>query len=82
MELRVRETESLGESARSVATESNAETITLLDAKNRRTVLNRKDLDELQESPVSLMPEKLLDPLTDQQLRDLFAYLQSEGDKP
>ena len=62
--------------------ESNAETITLLDAKNKRTVLNRKDLDELQESPVSLMPEKLLDTLTDQQLRDLFAYLQSEGDKP
>ena len=62
--------------------ESNAETFTLLDAKNKRTVLNRKDLDELQESPVSLMPEKLLDTLTDQQLRDLFAYLQSEADKP
>ena len=59
--------------------ESNAETITLLDAKNKRTVLSRSDLEELRESTVSLMPEKLLDPLTDQQIRDLLAYLQSDG---
>ena len=25
------------------------------------------------------MPEKILDPLEDQQLRDLFAYLQGDG---
>ncbi|MBM4074652.1 MAG: c-type cytochrome, partial [Planctomycetes bacterium] len=54
--------------------DSNADTITLLDAKNVRTILNRRDLEELKESPVSLMPEKLLDTLTDQQLRDLFKY--------
>ena len=59
--------------------ESTAETIMLLDAKNKRTVLNRSDLEELRESTVSLMPEKLLDELTDQQIRDLFAYLQSAG---
>jgi len=59
--------------------DSNAETITLLDEKNKRTVLNRADLEELNESPVSLMPEKLLDKLTDQQIRDLIAYIQSSG---
>ena len=59
--------------------DSNAETITLLDEKNKRTVLNRLDLEELTESPVSLMPEKLLDKLTDQQIRDLIAYIQSSG---
>ena len=59
--------------------DSNAGTITLLDAKNKRTVLNRSDLEELKESPVSLMPEKLLDKLTDQQIRDLIAYIQSPG---
>ena len=59
--------------------ESTDETVTLLDAKNVRTLLRREDLDELQESTVSLMPEKLLDELTEQQIRDLFAYLQSEG---
>src|SRR5262249_49812122 len=40
--------------------ESSPETITLLDAKNQRTVLKRSDLEELSESAVSLMPEKLL----------------------
>ncbi|MFT5095748.1 MAG: putative heme-binding domain-containing protein, partial [Porticoccaceae bacterium] len=59
--------------------DSNAETITLLDAKNKRTVLNRSALEELRESTVSLMPEKLLDELTDQQIRDLLAYVQSDG---
>lgn len=59
--------------------DSNAETITLLDAKNKRTVLNRSNLEELRESTVSLMPEKLLDELTDQQIRDLLAYVQSDG---
>src|SRR5262249_47784847 len=65
-----------------VLADSNADTITLLDAQNKRTVLNRKELDDLQESPVSLMPEKLLDTLTDQQLCDLFAYIQSDTSKP
>ncbi|MDG1894824.1 MAG: c-type cytochrome [Fuerstiella sp.] len=59
--------------------DSNAETITLLDAKNKRTVLNRSQLEELRESEVSIMPEKLLEELTDQQIRDLLAYLQSDG---
>ena len=62
--------------------DSNPEAITLLDAKNKRTVLNRSDLEELRESPVSLMPEKLLDELTDQQIRDLLAYVQSDGASP
>ena len=58
--------------------DSTAETVTLLDAKNKRTVLNRNDLDELRESPISLMPDNLLEPLTDQEIRDLFAYLQTD----
>jgi len=58
--------------------ESTADTITLVDSKNQRTVLKRSDLEELKESPVSLMPEKLLDDLTDQQIRDLVAYVQGD----
>jgi putative membrane-bound dehydrogenase-like protein len=57
--------------------DSNTTTITLLDAKNKRTILPRSDIDDLTESPVSLMPEKLLEKLTDQQIRDLVAYIQS-----
>jgi hypothetical protein len=52
--------------------------VTLLDAKNQRTVVPRNRIDSLTESTTSLMPENLLSPLKPQELRDLFAYLQSE----
>ncbi|MBL8850250.1 MAG: c-type cytochrome [Planctomycetaceae bacterium] len=59
--------------------ESTPETVTILDEKNKRTIVSRGEIDELQESQVSLMPEKLLDPLTEQQIRDLMAYIQAEA---
>jgi putative heme-binding domain-containing protein len=59
--------------------DSTDETVTILDAKNQRTVLRREDIEELKASDVSLMPEKILDPLSDEDLRDLFAYLRSEN---
>jgi putative membrane-bound dehydrogenase-like protein len=55
--------------------------ITLLGAKNERTTLPRAKIESIQESPVSLMPENLLRQWKPQELRDLFAYLQSEGRK-
>ncbi|MEX0713633.1 MAG: HEAT repeat domain-containing protein, partial [Pirellulales bacterium] len=60
--------------------EATPDTITLLDAKNERTVLRRDDVEELRESPLSLMPDRILDELTDQQIRDLVAYVQSQAD--
>jgi putative membrane-bound dehydrogenase-like protein len=62
--------------------ESSAQTLTILDAKNKRTTLSRAELEELRESDASLMPDNLLDQLSEQQIRDLFAYLQSNADKP
>ena len=59
--------------------ESTPETVTLVDAKNVRSVLRRDQIDDMKASPVSLMPEKLLEPLDDKQLRDLFAYLQGDS---
>lgn len=61
--------------------ESTEETVTLLDAKNERTVLSRADIEEIQPSAKSLMPDKLLDSLTAGEVRDLMAYLQSDPDK-
>jgi putative heme-binding domain-containing protein len=58
--------------------ESTPDTVTLVDAKNVRSVLRRDQIEEMKASPVSLMPEKLLEPLDDKQLRDLFAYLQGD----
>jgi putative membrane-bound dehydrogenase-like protein len=55
--------------------------VTILDAKNVRTPLTPKQIDSITRSDVSLMPEGILDPLSDQELRDLFAYLRSEPKK-
>jgi putative membrane-bound dehydrogenase-like protein len=57
--------------------ESSPKTVTLLDAKNERTVVSRDKIESLEPSPISLMPENILDPLDDQQIRDLFSYLQA-----
>jgi len=58
--------------------ESTPKAITLLDAKNERTVVARDQIEEMTRSPQSLMPEKLLDTLDDQEIRDLFRYLRSD----
>jgi putative heme-binding domain-containing protein len=55
--------------------ESTAERITVLDAKGVRTTLRKKEVESLTRSDTSLMPEGILDELSDQELRDLFAFL-------
>jgi putative heme-binding domain-containing protein len=55
-------------------------TVTLLDAANQRTEIERADIVAMDPIPVSLMPEGLLQGLSDDDLRDLFAYLRR--DKP
>jgi len=51
--------------------------VTLVNAKNERLNVATGDIDELRESPVSIMPDDLYRKLKPQELRDLFAYLQS-----
>jgi putative heme-binding domain-containing protein len=69
-----------GRSLIGLIAEATPQAITLVDARNERTVLAREKIEEIQTSRVSLMPEKILDPLKNQELRDLFSYLQ--GDAP
>jgi putative heme-binding domain-containing protein len=57
--------------------EQDGASVTVLDAKNQRVTLARDEIDSMEESGMSLMPERILDELSPQQLRDLFAYLQS-----
>jgi putative membrane-bound dehydrogenase-like protein len=59
--------------------EQNPGSVTLLDANNARTVLSRDRIQAMKASALSLMPEKLLDPLTDIEVADFFAYLQGDG---
>ncbi|HVX11774.1 MAG TPA: PVC-type heme-binding CxxCH protein [Pirellulales bacterium] len=58
---------------------SNPESVTLLDAKNVRTTLRRDEIEALEPLPTSLMPERLLDTLSVQEICDLFAYLRSDA---
>jgi putative heme-binding domain-containing protein len=57
--------------------EQSQASVTLLDAKGERITVARDKVQTLKESPVSLMPEGLLSAMNPQELRDLFAYLQS-----
>jgi putative heme-binding domain-containing protein len=57
---------------------SGAGTITILDAKGVRSPLREADVDAISRAETSLMAEGLLDPFSDQELCDLFAYLRSE----
>jgi putative heme-binding domain-containing protein len=58
--------------------ENSGGKVTVLDAKGIRTPLRDTEVDAITASDASLMPEGLLDTFSDQELRDLFAYLRSE----
>jgi putative membrane-bound dehydrogenase-like protein len=68
-----------GRNLTGLVVESSPKSVTLVDAKNERTVIARDKIETMTASPVSLMPEKLLDPFSEQELRDLFSYLQGDG---
>ena len=50
--------------------------VTLVNARNEATTIAMAEIDELQDSPVSIMPADLYRQLSPQELRDLFSYLQ------
>ncbi|MEE2685683.1 MAG: hypothetical protein VYB09_05185, partial [Planctomycetota bacterium] len=58
--------------------DQDAASVTLLDAKNKQLRVTRSDIESLNVSPLSLMPDGILEKLTPQQLSDLFAYLQKK----
>ena len=58
--------------------DQDAASVTLLDAKNKQLRIARSDIESLAASPLSLMPDGILEKLTPQQLSDLFAYLQKK----
>ncbi len=49
--------------------------VTLRNADNQLVVLSRDDIEILKAMKTSLMPDDVLKEMTDQQVRDLFAYL-------
>ena len=55
--------------------EQSPQTVTIRTAEDQLVVIPRDETVDLRALPVSLMPADLLKPLTDEQIRDLFAYL-------
>lgn len=49
---------------------------------NETLVLPRQEIEAIHESQLSMMPEGLLEPLTDQEVRDLIYYLTRPGQVP
>ena len=65
-----------GQVATGLIVEQTPNSITLVDAKNVRTVIPREKIEQMQESSTSFMPDGILKPLSPDELRDLFNYLQ------
>ena len=57
--------------------ENSGGKVTVLDSRGVRTSLGETEVETIKRSDASLMPEGILDPLSDQEVRDLFAYLRS-----
>jgi putative membrane-bound dehydrogenase-like protein len=61
--------------------DENDRVVTLLDSNRQKTPIARDLIEDSRPAEISLMPEGLLEKLTEPQIRDLFRYLQSSGVK-
>ena len=57
--------------------ERSGQAVTIEDAQQGRVTVPQNRIKSLRASALSRMPEGLLDPMSDDQVRDLFAYLRS-----
>jgi putative heme-binding domain-containing protein len=66
-----------GRTLSGVVAEKDAQVVVLRTAEGQKIVVPKSDIAEMRVVGVSLMPEGLLQGLSDQEVRDLFAYLRS-----
>ncbi len=66
-----------GRTLTGIVIEKDARVVVLRTSDGQRVVLPKDDIAELVGSGISLMPEGLLNGLSDQEVRDLFGYLRS-----
>ena len=59
--------------------EESGGSLVLFDSQKQRTTIAKDDIEDRKAAEVSVMPEGLVDAMTEGQIRDLFRYLQSEG---
>jgi putative heme-binding domain-containing protein len=60
-------------------TSSNGDTHTIQTQAGKEIVLSIKQIKEMKALPVSIMPERILNRLKDQEVRDLFAYIMKKN---
>jgi putative heme-binding domain-containing protein len=70
-----------GRSITGIVKQQDDKSVTLA-TQNETLVLSRNEITSLQQSELSMMPEGLLAPLTDQEVRDLIYYLGRPGQVP
>ncbi len=66
-----------GRTLTGIVVENDARVVVLKVADGQRVVLPKDDIESIRATGISLMPEGLLEGLSDQEARDLFAYLRS-----
>jgi putative heme-binding domain-containing protein len=66
-----------GRTLTGIVVEKDARVVVLRTSDGQRIVLPKDDIETINVTGVSLMPEGLLHGLSDQEVRDLFAYLRS-----
>ena len=70
-----------GQSLTGLLVEVAPRAVTMMDLLGNKTALPREQVKDMQASALSLMPEGLLDAMSEQQVRDLFAYF-TAGARP
>jgi putative heme-binding domain-containing protein len=57
--------------------DQDSQVVVLRGVDGQNLIFRREEIDEMRAIPTSVMPEETLKKLTDQQIRDLFAYVRS-----
>ena len=68
-----------GRTITGLITDRKGDVLSMVDARGKPIQVAKDDIETIRGSDISVMPEKLLEQLTPQQLRDLFSYLQGSG---
>lgn len=71
-----------GRAINGLMADSDRQVVVIRDATGQTSTIARDEILEMTAVPQSLMPQGLLQPLSDQQVRDLFAYLRSPQPVP
>ncbi|MFM7042076.1 MAG: dehydrogenase, partial [Planctomycetaceae bacterium] len=71
-----------GRSVNGFVADQDNQVVVIKGADGRLVTIPRDEIEEMQAIPRSIMPDKLLDALDDERIRDLFAYLRATQPLP